>query len=648
MDRAYKLTISQGVLEELGLNLYSSVPAVLSEIVANSYDANAKVVEIGLDIGAKRIVITDDGIGMTPDDLQERYLTVGYRRRDDAEAKKLAKRAVMGRKGIGKLAPFAIANLVRVESCRKGVKSGLEIDVESLKKAIRAKEDYQPRAIPDDAIELAKGTRITLESLTKGLALTEPFLKRRIARRFSVIGEDFQVLINGSQITREDRGYLEILQLLVQYDAPYDLETVRSYTNIKATADRPGMCSAGPVRGWIGSVKEPKQLKATDGDDLNRLVVIVRGKLAHENILSFVPESRVFVKYLVGELHADFLDIDEEEDIATSSRQAFIEDDSRFQALVEFVREELRYFRDKWDETRGELGAQEAQGIPAIRDWLASLSELERKEATKLISRINQVQVTTESRYQLYRYSVLAFEYLRVKDKLSQIADIDPDDLQSVAELFVTLDDVEAGMFHQITKQRLDVIARLVANLEEDVLENVLQDHLADNLWLLDSSWDKIAEEPTVERDMHSLVTKLKEKGDKKWKGGRIDIRYSKSMGKHIIIELKRHSANPSVGKILDQVRKYYTAAREQLDAAGRRHEDVEIVLLMGRFPGSARERSKNESLLRNENTRLLLYKEMADSAEKTYKEYTVATASSARIAKVLDGIQTLKPSESD
>jgi len=35
----YTLTLDLNVLNHLGINLYSNVPAVLSEVVANSWDA---------------------------------------------------------------------------------------------------------------------------------------------------------------------------------------------------------------------------------------------------------------------------------------------------------------------------------------------------------------------------------------------------------------------------------------------------------------------------------------------------------------------------------------------------------------------------------------------------------------------------------
>ncbi|MEK7856308.1 MAG: ATP-binding protein, partial [Acidobacteriota bacterium] len=76
------MTLSLNVLNHLGLNLYSNVPAVLSEIVANAWDADAENVHIKIDVRSGSITITDDGSGMDIGDFNNKYLTVGYRRRD--------------------------------------------------------------------------------------------------------------------------------------------------------------------------------------------------------------------------------------------------------------------------------------------------------------------------------------------------------------------------------------------------------------------------------------------------------------------------------------------------------------------------------------------------------------------------------------
>src|SRR5882762_7195113 len=79
--RPLTMRISLNALEHLGMNLYSNVPAVLSEIVANSWDADAENVSVTIDKLKETIIIEDDGIGMSRDDVIDHFLTVGFKRR---------------------------------------------------------------------------------------------------------------------------------------------------------------------------------------------------------------------------------------------------------------------------------------------------------------------------------------------------------------------------------------------------------------------------------------------------------------------------------------------------------------------------------------------------------------------------------------
>lgn len=109
----FSLTISLNVLEHLGINLYSNVPSVLSEIVANAWDADADVVTINWHREDEKIEIQDTGSGMSPEDINKRFLTVGYRRRDDQPGDTLKGRKPMGRKGIGKLSLFQSQDVLK-------------------------------------------------------------------------------------------------------------------------------------------------------------------------------------------------------------------------------------------------------------------------------------------------------------------------------------------------------------------------------------------------------------------------------------------------------------------------------------------------------------------------------------------------------
>lgn len=76
----YTMTISRLTVDKLGVRLYDRVSAVLAELVANSYDADATEVTVSAPMGkylaaneGGKVVdqgyvveVSDDGIGMTP------------------------------------------------------------------------------------------------------------------------------------------------------------------------------------------------------------------------------------------------------------------------------------------------------------------------------------------------------------------------------------------------------------------------------------------------------------------------------------------------------------------------------------------------------------------------------------------------------
>jgi len=72
-----EFTFSPRILDHLGIAAYNSVRRCLAELVANSYDADAKRVYISLpDIIDDNAVVTisDDGTGMSTDDFKRKYL----------------------------------------------------------------------------------------------------------------------------------------------------------------------------------------------------------------------------------------------------------------------------------------------------------------------------------------------------------------------------------------------------------------------------------------------------------------------------------------------------------------------------------------------------------------------------------------------
>lgn len=339
MSDPYRMTVDLNVLDHLGINLYSNIAAVLTEAVANAWDADAETVDIKIDPDGNWIEILDDGIGMSVDDMNGKYLRVGYRRRDEdvEHGKTTAKgRPVMGRKGLGKLSLFSIANIIEVESARDGAAHGLRMTVAGIHDSVQKKEPfYSPESLLAEQITVAKGTRIVLRDIKRQrLGRGTLALRKRLARRFSVIGEAHgcKIDLDGQPITSFDRGDLPMVQFLWQFgNDALDLTPASQLLEQESLPNRfDAWDTAWKVSGWIGTARFPKQLDSEDAGNLNGIVVFARGRLFHENILDKLNDGRLYTKYLTGQIEADFLDADDAPDIATSDRQRVQEDDPRY------------------------------------------------------------------------------------------------------------------------------------------------------------------------------------------------------------------------------------------------------------------------------------------------------------------------------
>ncbi|MFN3727573.1 MAG: ATP-binding protein [Allosphingosinicella sp.] len=658
--RELVMTISLNALEHLGINLYSNIPAVLSEIVANAWDADAENVKVVIDKGAETITIEDDGTGMDRDGVIDRFLTVGFKRRDVLGGKTPKGRSPMGRKGIGKLSIFSIAQVAEVYTIVGGEKTAFRMDREVIRKAIAGagQASYKPDEIGNWPADLKKGTRIVLSKISRSLSgMTVEGLKRRVARRFAVIGpkNDFNVTVNGNVIGPEDRAYHNALQYLWTYGD--QTEFVKLCKNLERPADdrstavKDALKKAGlSLTGWIGTVAKPDQLKDEDGDNLNRLAVFMRGKMAQEDILDEFGQKEIYADYVIGELHCEELDLDSAGDIATSSRQSLKQDDPRFEALRTIVLAELRNIAGRWSEWRRTDGAKAAATVPAVSDWLGQLTGDTKKKAERWIGRLNTIRSNDEGdKKELLKASILAFESYRRKEELDRLEDLKDESIEHILEIFKSIDDLELSYYGQIVKLRIGVIRTLQDKLKKNDKELVLRDYIFDHLWLLDPSWERTKgsehAETLVQKFLDDNTAKLKGKA----KTARIDIGYRTTGGKHVIVELKRASVAVPVDELARQIRTYRDGAKKILEKTTYKNWPIEIICLLGKPPPEWNDASGTGptgviDTLKTVDARIVFYDELLTNAESAYADYLDEHVKVDKLWGVFEAIDDFTP----
>ena len=207
-NNRFVMRISLNVLNHMGLYLYSNTPAVLAEAIANAWDADATEVYVDLDTDAKTISVRDNGVGMDLADVNGKFLYVGYRKRSSGGEFLTQKgRRPMGRKGIGKLSLFSIANRIAVHTKKSGRQpESFLMDADRIRRAIEAEDPstakvYEPEQIVFDAEIGDHGTTLRIKDLKK-LRLTKATsagLKKRIAEDSAFLTPTFKYSLTVSK-----------------------------------------------------------------------------------------------------------------------------------------------------------------------------------------------------------------------------------------------------------------------------------------------------------------------------------------------------------------------------------------------------------------------------------------------------------------
>jgi histidine kinase/DNA gyrase B/HSP90-like ATPase len=346
--RPYELRISRLTVDKLGVKLYDKASAVVAELIANGYDADAENVVVRLPLNtalatkksdgsiaesAFTVEVEDDGHGMTPDEAIDYYLEVGRDRRNHIPEQggysRYKRRPVMGRKGIGKLAPFGICKRIEVISAGGDrTRDGYEIahfylDYDKIVSDSDKKVPLE-RGPLDRQFRSKRGTIIRLSRfLPKRVPDAETF-HRQLASRFIFAEPKFRITVEDRRDPKNNPPKLVApFKVATMPNTRLDLSTRPVPTEDGATLS---------VKGWLGMAKQAYQNEEMAGIRIYARNKIVATTRDFEQPAGFTGEFTVR-SYLVGEVYAEWLDLDEGEDLIRSDRQGILWDSEYGRAL---------------------------------------------------------------------------------------------------------------------------------------------------------------------------------------------------------------------------------------------------------------------------------------------------------------------------
>ncbi len=375
-ENKFTFEISLSVLDHLGRNLYRSFATVLGEAISNAWDADAENIYIYVDRENNNFFIKDDGVGMTADDFQKKFLRIGYSKRKEGSSTSTKGRPFIGRKGIGKLALLSCADKITVISKKSDTDYvGGVINNSGLDKAIT--NDLTPQQYlleiwdTDTFSQYIKnhnhGTIVKFENVKDGIKNSLVFLKKITALyfRFSLLDESFNIYINDEKITLDHLdGLAQKTQFLWNINNLEDPYIIQKLTNLKEVAKLIQMNEN--IKGFVASVNKPSDLKIPTTDERASVDLFVNGRLREKDILKHIPTARVAENYFYGQIHFD--DLDDEEDRFTSSREGIIADDPKYKEFLEALRKKILEIVADWDKLRRKHrkpGDPENENIPS-------------------------------------------------------------------------------------------------------------------------------------------------------------------------------------------------------------------------------------------------------------------------------------------
>ncbi len=489
------LSFAGNIVKHLGVQMYAGRPVpAIAELVSNSWDADAREVDVRVPLGSAWdssnedhvIEVEDDGRGMTWEMVRDSYLDVGRDRREAEKTdRSIGGRLLQGRKGIGKLAGFGIADVVEVQTVHEDsyldlgerVLIWFRLSLEELKKVEKAPAPVDiiyagPMSKAPVGGRKKTGTTVTLRQLHQRRAQSEERFHWSMAKRFLLISPGFLVRVNGQELREE--------HIPLQWRWPEERW---------ADAEVEG---CGPVQYWIGFTKNPR--KQSEGEQ-SGIFIYTRSKVSQEATffdISGGVTGQHGLRYMVGMVKAEWLDVGIGGlDLIATHRGAIAWESPQGSAFQTWGQNLIKKYLVEWAKKRAELRERQILELsPEIRKRIETLAPAYKQVATRFYEKFKTIEMEPEEFESIVSWFLDALENATLRNILIKLRKTDVNDLAQLDELLSKMEIRTAVTLLQIIESNLAAIETLEQMHLSDAEERgVISKHLERNPWLIHPTW---------------------------------------------------------------------------------------------------------------------------------------------------------------
>lgn len=518
-------------IQHLGVQMYSTLPPVIAEVVANSYDADAENVTIFLnDLDEKEIIIRDDGHGIAWEEINPKFLLIGKNRRerDGTGLSQIKKRPLIGKKGLGKLSFFGIANLITIKTVKESTLNAFSMNLNDLRKS---KEEYRPKILKkNEKVDGKNGTTVQLSELKRKSSFSPEDIARYLSRSFTVFDqEDFHVEIihNNSDVTKvTDKLKYENIPIQFKWDFPIEDEEI--------VAKLPQYEYSSKIGGAIISAGK------TVPSYMRGVALISRGKLVNDHSFYDNKATSHGYSYITGWLNISFID-EWDRDVISTNRKSLNWEDEDTIILKDYLNKVISYIYNKQRELRAEKKKEEIKKVTGldIDEWIGTLPKHDGNLARKIVDTIVKSEELDEQKAgDLVTYVKDSFQFESFKEFAAEMDDITEISDENLLKLLQDWKLIEAREFYKLSLVRVETIKKFEDYIRQDAKEvPTIHDFLKSFPWLLDPKIIEFRDEVYYSK---LLRENFPDSDEQLEANRRIDFLCMGLANNYFIIELKR------------------------------------------------------------------------------------------------------------